>query len=90
MYIDIFRCIGGVSIGRDADPLFTLSQGMDRLTRPDKSEGERARALMCGSCKVELLSDCTRGREAAWALIPEWFGLVEESKEVSNDENRVD
>ncbi|KAH7878432.1 uncharacterized protein C8R40DRAFT_1158997 [Lentinula edodes] len=90
MYIDIFRCIGGVSIGRDADPLFTLSQGMDRLTRPDKSEGERAKTLICGSCKVELLSDCTKGREAAWALIPEWFGLVEESKDVSNDENRVD
>ncbi|KAJ4473103.1 hypothetical protein J3R30DRAFT_3296710 [Lentinula aciculospora] len=81
MYIDIYRCIGGVAIGRDADPLFTLSQGMERLKRPDKIEGERVRALMCGPCKVEFLSDCAKGRETAWELIPEWFGLVEEPKE---------
>ncbi|KAJ3728016.1 hypothetical protein DFJ43DRAFT_533577 [Lentinula guzmanii] len=77
MYNDTFRCIGGVAIGRDADPLFTLAQCIDRLMRPDKIEGERARALMCGPCKVDFISDCTKGREEAWALIPGWFGFAE-------------
>ncbi|KAF5386491.1 hypothetical protein D9757_005839 [Collybiopsis confluens] len=77
IYIDIFRSIGGVSIGRDADPLFTISQAMDRLTRPGTVEDERTKAFICGSCKVDFLVDCSRGREAAWACIPGWFGLEE-------------
>ncbi|KAJ3768486.1 hypothetical protein FB446DRAFT_650367 [Lentinula raphanica] len=76
MYLDIYRCIGGVAIGRDADPLFTLAQGVDRLVRPDKVEGERARALMCGPCKSLFFTDCTKGREAAWVLLPTWFGFA--------------
>ncbi|KAF9073087.1 hypothetical protein BDP27DRAFT_1381861 [Rhodocollybia butyracea] len=88
VYFDIFRCIGGVSVGRDADPLFTLAQGIDKLMRYGSGghgEGERARSLMCGKCRVALVEDLKRGREAAWMSMPGWFGLVEPeegSKEV--------
>lgn len=81
IHSSIFRCIGGIDSGRDADPLFSLAQAMELLTKPDRIEGERARALMCGPCKVELLGDFARGRETAWAHLPSWFGLEEESKE---------
>ncbi|KIK52868.1 hypothetical protein GYMLUDRAFT_179637 [Collybiopsis luxurians FD-317 M1] len=94
IYFDTFRCIGGVAIGRDADPLFTLNQAMERLTKPHRIESERMRALMCSPCKLEFLDVCARGREAAWGCIPSWFGLEEviegwgglDSGSSSNDE----
>ncbi|KIK53795.1 hypothetical protein GYMLUDRAFT_49209, partial [Collybiopsis luxurians FD-317 M1] len=76
IYFDTFHCIGGVSIGHDADPLFTLNQTMERPTKPDRIESERMKALICRPCKLEFLA-CARGREAAWGCIPSWFGLEE-------------
>lgn len=81
IYLNMFRCIGGIDSGRDGDPLFSLAQGMELLTRPDRTEGERARALMCGPCKVDFLDDFARGRETAWMHLPAWFGLEEESRQ---------
>lgn len=78
--LNIFRSIGGIDSGRDADPLFSLAQAMELLTKPDRIEGERARALMCSPCKVAFLDDFARVRETAWMHLPSWFGLEEESK----------
>ncbi|VDC04110.1 unnamed protein product [Peniophora sp. CBMAI 1063] len=71
------RAIGGIAIGRDADPLYTLDQMREMLHRSDFSDGARSYGLpMCCLCKSDFLSAVDHAREEVWKAIPQWFGLA--------------
>ncbi|KAL0959012.1 hypothetical protein HGRIS_014324 [Hohenbuehelia grisea] len=81
--LNMLRSVGGVSSGRDADPLFSLVQAMDMLSRTDFSDGrgtKRCGLRMCHMCKVEFAKEGISAREEIWRLIPQWFGLQEASE----------
>ncbi|KAK2467460.1 hypothetical protein APHAL10511_000315 [Amanita phalloides] len=72
--LNLLRSVGGIAAGRDADPLFTLLQAADMLSRTDFSDGQRQYGLrMCQACKVEFAAAVARAREEVWALLPSWF-----------------
>ncbi|KAJ7029766.1 hypothetical protein C8F04DRAFT_1115814 [Mycena alexandri] len=74
--LNVLRSVGGIACGRDADPLFTLVQAMDMLSRTDFSDGHRQCGLrLCHPCKVDFANSATRAREEVWRLLPTWFEL---------------
>lgn len=74
--LNILRSVGGIACGRDGDPLFTLVQATDMLSRTDFSDGVEQRGLkICNPCKTEFSGAVTRAREEVWTLVPAWFGL---------------
>lgn len=74
--LNILRSVGGVTCGRDGDPLFTLVQAIEMLSRTDFSDGVRRCGLkMCESCKEDFAEAAERAREEVWMRIPGWFGL---------------
>jgi hypothetical protein len=76
--LNVLRSVGGIACGRDADPLFTLIQAMDMLSRTDFSDGHRQCGLkLCHPCKVDFANSATRAREEVWKLLPAWFDLDE-------------
>ncbi|KAF7358926.1 BTB domain-containing protein [Mycena sanguinolenta] len=65
--LNVLRSVGGIACGRDADPLFTLVQAMDMLSRTDFSDGHRQCGLkLCHPCKVDFANSATRAREERW------------------------
>jgi hypothetical protein len=78
--LNVFRSVGGIACGRDADPLYTLMQAIDMLSRTDFSDGQRKCGLkMCAPCKVEFRETCQRARQEIWNLLPSWFGFVDDA-----------
>lgn len=76
--LNVLRAIGGITHGRDADPLFTLMQTVEMLSRTDFTDGVRRCGLkICGPCKADLADCAGRARNHVWTLIPEWFGLMD-------------
>ena len=76
--LNILRSVGGIACGRDADPLFTLIQAKEMLTRTDFSDGQRQCGLkMCPPCKADFALAATKAREEVWSLLPQIFGLVD-------------
>lgn len=83
--LNLLRSIGGVACGRDADPLYTLVQAMDMLSRTDFSDGNsrdqsnpsRCALRMCAICKSEFAETCVDARNLLWKLLPVWFGLAD-------------
>ncbi|KAJ6566855.1 hypothetical protein B0H19DRAFT_940218 [Mycena capillaripes] len=74
--LNILRSVGGIASGRDADPLFTLVQAMDMLSRTDFSDGHRQCGLrLCHPCKLDFANSATHAREEVWKLLPTWFEL---------------
>ncbi|KAJ7048739.1 hypothetical protein C8F01DRAFT_1239240 [Mycena amicta] len=74
--LNVLRSVGGIACGRDADPLYTLVQAIDMLSRMDFSDGQRHCGLkMCHPCKVDFAKTAQRAREEVWELLPSWFGL---------------
>ncbi|ESK97864.1 hypothetical protein Moror_17293 [Moniliophthora roreri MCA 2997] len=81
--LNVLRAVGGIACGRDADPLFTLLQAVEMLSRMDFVDGGentedhgRKRGLkICGACKVDFADECYRARRAVWRELPKWFGL---------------
>ena len=81
--LNMLRSVGGVSTGRDADPLFSLLQAMEMLSRTDFSDGRGTKQCglrMCHMCKIEFASEGVKAREEIWSLMPRWFGLMKESE----------
>ncbi|KAF8639384.1 hypothetical protein AX17_001540 [Amanita inopinata Kibby_2008] len=77
--LNVLRSVGGIASGRDADPLFTLLQAMDMMSRTDFSDGQRQCGLrICQACKADFAMAVGRAREEVWRLLPKWFGLVDE------------
>jgi hypothetical protein len=80
--LNILRAVGGVTYGRDADPLFTLVQATEMLSRTDFSDGQHQCGLkLCQACKADFAASVARAREDVWKMLPQWFGLVEGDKE---------
>lgn len=76
--LNILRSVGGIACGRDADPLFTLTQAKEMLSRTDFSDGQRQCGLkMCAPCKADFVLATTKAREEVWSLLPQIFGLVD-------------
>lgn len=74
--LNILRSVGGVACGRDGDPLFTLVQALQMLSRTDFSDGVKQCGLkMCDRCKSDFASAVDKAREEVWVRIPGWFGL---------------
>ncbi|KAJ8079489.1 hypothetical protein PM082_011076 [Marasmius tenuissimus] len=80
--LNVLRAVGGIACGRDADPLFTLGQAVDMLSRMDFVDGggsgsgrKRCGLRMCGACKADFTEDCGKARRDVWMLLPKWFGL---------------
>ncbi|KAF9561502.1 hypothetical protein CPC08DRAFT_635317 [Agrocybe pediades] len=79
--LNILRSVGGIACGRDADPLYTLVQAAEMLSRTDFSDGQRQCGLkLCQPCKIDFAEATTKAREEAWSLLPQWFGFVEGEK----------
>ena len=76
--LNVLRAVGGITHGRDADPLFTLTQMVEMLSRTDFTDGvKRCGLKICGACKADLTDCVTRARQHVWNLIPSWFGLTD-------------
>jgi hypothetical protein len=74
--LNILRSVGGIACGRDADPLFTLVQATEMLTRTDFSDGQRQTGLkICHACKLDFATSVVRAREEVWSNLPMWFNL---------------
>jgi hypothetical protein len=82
--LNILRSVGGIACGRDADPLYTLTQASEMLTRTDFSDGQRQCGLkLCQACKADFAEAAAKAREEVWSLLPQWFGFVEGDNPVS-------
>jgi hypothetical protein len=82
--LNVLRCIGGIAAGRDADPLYTLIQSAEMLSRTDFSDGQKQCGLrICESCKVDYAACVDAAREDVWNLIPGWFELAARSETLS-------
>lgn len=76
--LNLLRSIGGIACGRDADPLFTLVQAAEMLSRMDFSDGRKDCGLrMCHPCKLDFAQECGRAKREVWDLLPAWFELEE-------------
>jgi hypothetical protein len=77
--LNTLRSIGGIALGRDADPLFTLSQTEGMLDRTDFCDGTDPKVLcalnICAACKSEFRAKIKDARADVWRSIPNWFGL---------------
>ncbi|KAF9269143.1 hypothetical protein L218DRAFT_976940 [Marasmius fiardii PR-910] len=82
--LNVLRAVGGIACGRDADPLFTLGQAVDMLSRMDFIDGsssgtgtggKRCGLRLCGACKADFTEACGRARKDVWMQLPKWFGL---------------
>ncbi|RDX41004.1 hypothetical protein OH76DRAFT_1459321 [Lentinus brumalis] len=74
--LNLLRAVGGIATGRDADPLFSLLQAVEMLSRTDFSDGTRHCGLkICASCKEDFSLAVAKARQDAWDQIPTWFGL---------------
>jgi hypothetical protein len=77
--LNTFRSVGGISFGRDADPLFTLLQTEGLLDRTDFNDGMdpkvRCGLNICSACKANFKKTIKDAREDIWRLLPAWFGL---------------
>ncbi|KAH8081311.1 hypothetical protein BXZ70DRAFT_959759 [Cristinia sonorae] len=74
--LNILRAIGGISHGRDADPLFTLTQVVEMLGRTDFTDGVKQCGLkMCAACKMDVEECVVAARKDVWEQVPLWFDL---------------
>lgn len=74
--LNLLRAIGGLTHGRDADPLYSISQIIDMVTRTDFYDGVTLCSLkICTTCKGELITSAENERIEVWERIPNWFGL---------------
>ncbi|KAI0644301.1 hypothetical protein C8Q79DRAFT_913898 [Trametes meyenii] len=81
--LNLLRSVGGIASGRDADPLFSLQQAVEMLSRTDFSDGTKQCGLkICASCKEDFSLSVAKARREAWDQIPVWFGLKEAAGEI--------
>ncbi|KZT29590.1 hypothetical protein NEOLEDRAFT_1128399 [Neolentinus lepideus HHB14362 ss-1] len=77
--LNILRSVGGIAAGRDGDPLFTLAQAVEMLSRTDFSDGVNQCGLrICNACRAEFVVSVNKCRQKVWDEIPRWFGLAPE------------
>ena len=89
--LNLLRAVSGIATGRDADPLFSLLQAVEMLSRTDFSDGTRQCGLrICASCKEDFSLAVAKARKEAWELIPVWFGLCEKSEKAGAEGEKVE
>ncbi|KAJ6474652.1 hypothetical protein C8R47DRAFT_1324136 [Mycena vitilis] len=66
--LNILRSVSGIACGRDADPLFTLVQAMEMLSRTDFSDGSRQCGPRCVIPARSTSRTAVRAREEVWML----------------------
>ncbi|KDQ51553.1 hypothetical protein JAAARDRAFT_184927 [Jaapia argillacea MUCL 33604] len=79
--LNVLRSVGGIAAGRDGDPLYTLLQAIEMLSRTDFSDGETGRQcglLICGACRKEFETSVGRCRGVVWEELKGWFNLEPE------------
>ena len=75
--LNILRAIGGISHGRDADPLYTLTQVVEMMSRTDFTDGVKQCGLkMCAPCKADVTECVNAARKDVWEQIPLWFDMT--------------
>jgi hypothetical protein len=96
IHLDILRSVGGISFGRDSDPLFTLTQAVEMLDRtdlsgsassstPDSPDGPARQTFglnVCPPCRQDFVETVRKAREEIWTCLPRWFGLLGPDKGV--------
>ncbi|EPQ58790.1 hypothetical protein GLOTRDRAFT_33335 [Gloeophyllum trabeum ATCC 11539] len=79
--LNILRSVGGIAAGRDGDPLYTLAQAVEMLSRTDFSDGVNQCGLkICNACRAEFMVSVRKCRERVWSEVPGWFGLIREER----------
>ncbi|THH05486.1 hypothetical protein EW145_g4762 [Phellinidium pouzarii] len=74
--LNLLRSIGGLANGRDCDPLFSLTQASEMMSRTDFSDGTQFCSLkICAACKMDFSQSVKAARERVWMQIPSWFGM---------------
>ncbi|TDL29017.1 hypothetical protein BD410DRAFT_735751 [Rickenella mellea] len=74
--LNTLRSVGGIACGRDGDPLYTLTQAAEMLSREDFSDGVRLCSLnICAACRLDFVRCVDRARQEVWERIPGWFGM---------------
>ncbi|EJD00814.1 uncharacterized protein FOMMEDRAFT_89795 [Fomitiporia mediterranea MF3/22] len=76
--LNLLRAVGGLSSGRDCDPLFSLTQAAEMMNRSDFSDGTTFCSLkLCVACRTEFAQSVKAARERVWLQIPSWFGMAD-------------
>ncbi|KAL5488385.1 hypothetical protein ACEPAI_6493 [Sanghuangporus weigelae] len=76
--LNLLRAVGGLSSGRDCDPLFSLTQAAEMMNRSDFSDGTHFCSLkLCVACRADFSQAVKLAREQVWAQIPSWFGMAD-------------
>ncbi|KAF9527872.1 hypothetical protein CPB83DRAFT_855338 [Crepidotus variabilis] len=79
--LNVLRSVGGIACGRDADPLYTLVQATEMLSRTDFSDGQKQCGLkLCQPCKTDFAATAVKAREEVWSSLPQYFGMVDADK----------
>ena len=90
--LNALRSMNGIAIGRDADPLYTLSQTEDMLDRIDYADATDPKVLcslnICAACKSDFRAVIRTARQDVWKSIPSWFGLPDYGELKKHMENR--
>lgn len=76
--LNLLRAVGGLSSGRDCDPLFSLTQAAEMMNRSDFSDGTQFCSLkLCVACRMDFSQAIKSARERVWLQIPSWFGMAD-------------
>ncbi|KAL5530738.1 hypothetical protein ACEPAF_6996 [Sanghuangporus sanghuang] len=76
--LNLLRAVGGLSSGRDCDPLFSLTQAAEMMNRSDFSDGTHFCSLkLCVACRADFAQAVKIAREQVWTQIPSWFGMAD-------------
>lgn len=79
--LNLLRSVGGIACGRDCDPLYTLTQAVEMMSRNDFSDGVQFCSLkICAACKIDFSNAVKAAREHVWTQIPSWFGMESYSR----------
>lgn len=75
--LNMLRALSGLASGRDCDPLYSLAQAGEMMSRADyTADGTTFCSLrLCAACKLEFAQAVKLGRERVWTQIPSWFGM---------------
>lgn len=74
--LNVLRSVAGIACGRDSDPLYTLAQAAEMLSRNDFSDGTNMCSLkICAACSTDFTRAVDDARDYMWSQIPGWFGM---------------
>ncbi|KAF8578183.1 hypothetical protein K439DRAFT_1648845 [Ramaria rubella] len=73
---ETLRAVGGLTSGRESDPLFLLQSILDMQSRETgRDVAEKPAARGCEMCRSDMRTTIQRARQTIWDSIPGWFGI---------------